>query len=269
MTAIQRSPFFSALESTRRTAATSRIPGTLQPAFGNQGTKAMQGIAGNRFSKLLKAFDLEDVKEWVAEKLLMAQVVYGTCISSRIAFSRSGNERRETALRDSLGFICWFFATPLMQRLFLRLAPSKEISNTLIAQTPKPKDTGSLLGKLKLLSWHINPLSKWRISGTQQLKDLEQQAMAALERGAEDLPKTEALLEKLKQAREILNKHYKSAIRWRNLATLLGIGVTAAGLGIGINVLNMKMTAERVAKERAAVTKASTGAPAAPGPAVR
>lgn len=215
--------------------STSFHPKQPLPRFGNAtAIKIGSQTAGNaiKASSSLKWLDFQELGTATLKQI---QLIYGLCILSRIAAAstRSKNEVRETTTRDSMGYAFWFFATPMMQRGVLAMAPAKYRSG-LIQQRPAPES-----GALRKLNHTLNPLSRWSIPSSQQVKDRMHQALQTLEKQGYG-PETDAYLQ--------LQKHFQGMVKWRNLATGFGMAATVGLLGIGINLYNIHMTRKKVAQ---------------------
>lgn len=203
------------------------------PKFGNAAAVvAKAGMDNFRVNGLMRFLDFQEL---AAATINQIKVIYGLCILSRIAAAatRSKNEVREVATRDSMGYAFWFFATPMIQRLFLRFCSPEDLRPGLIVEKAKPEAAPGIMNKLKRLSWQISPLSRWEIPSAHQVKDRMAHALQALEKQG---------ISHSDEAYVKMQKHFKSLVKWRSLATGLGWGITIALLGVGINLYNIYMT---------------------------
>lgn len=202
--------------------------------------------------KLLRHFDY---REFGVSHVNQIQIIYASCILWRLLAanerrkaspSKSWNEIRESALRDSIGYAFWFFGTPLLQRAYLKLATrhNPDMEKALIQRNPAiDKGTGhfSFLQKL-------NPITSLNIPTSEQVKDQMEQALHDLKKSGTKITDAAYL------NRE---KYYKELLKHRNLATAVGLGSTILLLGIGINFLNFYMTRKNVERRNAAKNKPS------------
>lgn len=145
------------------------------------------------------------------------KLIYGMNIVSRLAAARGWNEFGEIGRRDILGWLFWFYTTPLIQRAVIACAP-KEVRQALLTQTPKPEGGG-----LKQLLWRFNPLVRWHLTSLPQIKDYIQNPLYK-----EQLP----FLYKVRN--------------WRAGAAGVGLGIAMLALGVGINLLNIAITRKNV-----------------------
>ncbi len=170
----------------------------------------------------------------------------------RHSVSKRWNELRENMLRDFLGFGFWFLGVPVIQRLYLGLAARKnpQFQNVLMhdGQSATRKASG-VLDQLKAK----NPLNRFYIPSTQQVRDQMTQALNTLE-SAGFHAKTDAYLNTQKQFNHLM-KH-------RNYATAIGLSSTILLLGIGVNLFNYYLTQKNVAHNPA--TQPSATPPANP-----
>lgn len=222
-------------------------PVASQPRFGNSFSQAVEGSATNRAGRFLKALDFQELG---TSNLNQIKVVYGLCILSRLynAAKRSKNEVREVLTRDSLGFAFWFFATPILQRLFLAKCVPAQYRSALIQQAPPAtraqnwselQKLPTLKEKLRFINGRLNPLARWTIPSSHQVKDQMAQALSTLERAGHK-PGSDAFLK--------LENYYKQLVKYRNLSTGVGWAMTIGLLGIGINMYNIYLTKKKVAQ---------------------
>ncbi|WP_303672532.1 hypothetical protein [Vampirovibrio chlorellavorus] len=201
-----------------------------------------------KISKALQYFDFRDLG---FSHVGQIQLVYAGCILWRLIAanerrkaspSQSWNEIRESALRDSVGYAFWFFGTPTLQRLYLKVFPSQEMEKALI-QPNRNNETG-LWATLK--KW--NPISGYAIPTSEQVRDMKTQAIARLEN---------ASIEKSSGNFQRVEKYYKKLLHHRNMATGMGLLSTIGLLGIGINYLNFYLTQKNVRAREMALQKPS------------
>ncbi len=199
-----------------------------------------------KISKALQYFDFRDLG---FSHVGQIQLVYAGCILWRLIAanerrkaspSQSWNEIRESALRDSVGYAFWFFGTPTLQRLYLKVFPSKEMEKALIQPT-RNNETGAWA---TLKKW--NPISGYAIPTSEQVRDMKTQAIARL--------KT-AEIEKSSENFQRVEKYYKRLLHHRNIATGMGLLSTIGLLGIGINYLNFYLTQKNVKEREIALLK--------------
>jgi hypothetical protein len=196
--------------------------------------------------KALRYFDFRDLG---FSQVGQIQLVYAGCILWRLIAanerrkaspSQSWNEIRESALRDSVGYAFWFFGTPTLQRLYLKVFPPQEMEKALIQPT-RNQETG-LWATVK--KW--NPISGYAIPSSEQVRDMKTQAIdrlktASIDNSSENFQRVE--------------KYYKKLLHHRNMATGVGLLSTIGLLGIGINYLNFYLTQKNVKERELALLK--------------
>lgn len=213
-------------------------------------TGSLKRITLPKIGDYLKHFDFREVG---ASPVNQIQLVYAACIVWRLLAAnerrkasptKSWNEIRESALRDSVGYAFWFFGTPTLQRLYLATVP-KEYKKALIQENPgtaaKPPANGWQHIKETIRKW--NPITGYAIPTSEQVKDLKAQALHDLKKL--DIPASHENFQKV-------DNYYKKLLTHRNMATGIGLLSTIGLLGIGINYLNFYLTRknmERRAKE--------------------
>ncbi|MBY0404858.1 MAG: hypothetical protein K2X66_13240 [Cyanobacteria bacterium] len=210
--------------------------GQCTTGFSNASSPKFQG-------GLFEALSEFDFTEAGKSTMRHNQLIYASCIVSRVlaASTRSWNEVREHALRDILGWTFWFYATPMIQRGFLKVFAPKDIKPMVIQNYPKPEGTG-LWATLKRINWHINPLSRWNIPSSAQIEERMHQALGLLKKDSEGMAP-----EVLKKSEELIQKTFGKAKQFRNYSSAFGLVVAIALLGIGIPMLNVLMTRRNVA----------------------
>lgn len=210
------------------------------PKFGNMG-----GSVQTFGRRLMDHFDFQGLG---VSHVNQVQLVYLTCVSWRLLAAnerrkqsptKSWNEIRESVMRDSLGMTFWFFATPILQRLFLQGVSRKNpaLGQALVQENPDVRKAPGVMGTLKRLS----PLTRLNIPTSEQVKDQMEQALHALK--AKGVGKTDTAYLKTE-------RFYKDLLKYRNFATALGLGTTIALLGVGINALNFYLTRKNMERRR-------------------
>ncbi len=192
-------------------------------------------------SRMIRTFDFQDFA-----KATMSQIklIYGMIIGSRVVAgsTRSKNEVREVLYRDPLGYAFWFFATPMIQRWFMKGVTPQKYKEAVFFEKPKPD------GLLRRLNWRLNPLVRYDIPTSKQVMDRQRQATELIQTrlGQATEPKAKAQLQK---ALSNVDQYYKGVLKYRNLATGVGMAITIALLGVGINLLNIHLTNKRISEE--------------------
>lgn len=184
-------------------------------------------------SRVLKTLDYQQLGDTA---LRQVQLIYGVCIASRIASSRSKNEVIETVTRDPLAWLSWFYAMPMLQRVFLKYAPgAAKYRDGLIAIKPQPTATGAF-GWLKKLNY-MNPLMRYDIPTRGQILDRKAQYLDKL---------VKAGVEETSEAYGKASKYFDGVLKWRNFSTGLAMGLTIMILGVGIKYINIAVTKARM-----------------------
>jgi hypothetical protein len=214
------------------------------PRFSSTETKTLKKLVPS-LSGALKHFDFRDPG---VSHMSQIQLVYAICILWRLVAAnqrrkasptQSWNEIRESLLRDSVGYAFWFFGTPTLQRLYLKLIP-KDYQKALIHTNP-PNNQGAWQ---QLKQW--NPISRFAVPTSEQIKDMKAQAINHME---------EAGLEKSDEAFQKIEAYYKTLMTHRNVATGIGLLSTIGLLGIGINYLNFYLTNRNIKQREMALLK--------------
>lgn len=221
------------------------------------------GLPGNAKglgNKLLKHFDY---REFGASHVNQIQIIYASCILWRLVAAnerrkasptKSWNEIRESALRDSIGYAFWFFGTPTLQRAYLLAATRNNpaMRDALIQKNPALQHTTGLLGFLK----RLNLMENWRITSSEQTRNQMEQALHGLKKAG---------IAKTDPAYLSTETYFKELMKHRNLATAVGLGSTIALLGFGINFFNFYLTHKDVERRKAALKKPTfPGVPSLP-----
>ena len=182
------------------------------------------------------------------------QFAYGACILWRVLAAndrrkdsptKSWNEVRENAFRDSLGASFWFFATPILQRgilLYLAKQHAPHLGNALFKVNQDVLQGKGFWGKLK--AW--NPLYRIDIPSSEQVKNQRDQAIRQLK---------EAGMKESDAAFQATEKLFGKMLKYRNIATGLGLLNTIALIGICINLLNFYLTNKDMDRRRALLKK--------------
>ena len=192
----------------------------------------------SNYQKVLNQLDFREMGTSFVNQI---KVVYAMCIGWRLIAAnerrkdsplKSWNEVRENALRDSMGFAFWFFATPLLQRGVLWGITKKydpSIGEALYQKNETLANEKGLLGKLK--AW--NPLYSVNIPTSEQVHNQKEQALHHL--------KKKGFLTS-DSAYHTTEAFYKKLLMYRNVATAMGLLNTIALIGIGINLFNFYLT---------------------------
>lgn len=224
-------------------------PPVTRVQFGGAETAAAQKLTP-KIGNVLKYLDFKTIG---ASHVNQIQIIYASCIAWRLLAanerrkaspSKSWNEIRESAMRDSVGYAFWFFGTPIIQRLYLGAMAPKNIRNSLILATKAdPNDKSS-----KLWRWikQYNPITGQSIPTSEQVKDLRAQALLDLKNA--NISEASNEFHKVEQ-------QYSNLLKHRNLATGIGLLSTIALLGIGINYLNFYLTQRNVKQRQMAEMK--------------
>lgn len=241
-------PFAPSLRFGASSASIVKLPGQGTPGIGR---------------KLLNYMDFKELNNSHVNQI---QIVYLACIAWRLVAAnerrkasdtKSWNEIRESALRDTVGFAFWFFATPLIQRGYLKWVGWKhpQLKAALIQKVALPDDPKAKKSFLQSLK-AMNPLTSLKIPSSDQVNDWMEQAKLGLEQQGvkpSDLGYVQT------------EKFYKQLLMHRNIATAWGLGATIALLGVGINFLNIYMTRRNTRHREAALVRPSFPAlPAVP-----
>lgn len=185
-------------------------------------------------SKFTKAIDFHNFGETVVNQV---KIIYGAIILSRIvaASRRSKNEVRETIVRDGSGFAFYLFTVPMLERLLLRMV-DKDYGLGLIQLRPKPQ-TGGISGKLAGLNYMLNPLYRWDIRSSRQVRDQMEQVLARLEKEGHGPAST--------AYQNTVNEFNKLVIK---VNTVKGAGVllTIGALGIILPLINIAITRKKI-----------------------
>ena len=190
-------------------------------------------------SRTLKTFDYH---QFADTSLRQVQFIYAAVIASRVmaAAARSKNEVVETVTRDPLAWLSWFYAMPMLQRVFLKHAAPEKYRDGLIAVKPKPVGEGLMAG-LKKANYALNPLMKYDIATRGQIQDRKAQFLnKLLQKGEQE--GSEAFVK--------ASKYFDGVLKWRNYATGLGMGLTILLLGVGIKYVNIAVTKAQMAKDQ-------------------
>lgn len=223
------------------------------PAFSQQTQPHFAGAANNGLSRAYrKLLNHLDFRAMGTSYLNQIQVIYAACISWRLVAAnerrkesptKSWNEVRENALRDSMGYMFWFFATPMLQRGILSYVTKKYdpgIGNSLCKVNPEIANGKGFWGKIK--AW--NPLYRIDIPSSEQVKNQKEQALADL--NAAKIGATEDAYKKVEL-------FYNKLSKYRNIATGLGLLNTIALIGIGINLFNFYLTRKNMERRKMAM----------------
>jgi hypothetical protein len=239
----------------------SARPVTASPLPPRFGGGAQSGLSSG-YRKVLNALDF---REMGTSYINQIKVVYAACIGWRLIAAnerrkasplKSWNEVRENALRDSMGFMFWFFATPVLQRGSLLFITKHDptIGSSLYQMNETVAQSKGFLGKLK--AW--NPLYSVNIPSSEQVKNQMNLALHHLKEGG---------ITEAEPAFKSTETFYKKLFMYRNIATALGLINTIALIGIGINLLNFYLTRKNMELRKVAMQQPSfPPAPALPKP---
>lgn len=185
-------------------------------------------------SKLTKAIDFQNFGQTVVNQV---KIIYGAIILSRIlaASKRSKNEVRETIVRDGSGFAFYLFTVPMLERLLLKAIDS-DYKLGLIQKRPQPQGSG-ITGSLSKLNYALNPIYRWDIRSSRQIRDQLDQVLHRLEKSGHG-PESAAY-------RNTLNEFNKLVIK---VNTVKGVGVlmTIAMLGVVLPLINIAVTRKKI-----------------------
>ncbi|MEB3245997.1 MAG: hypothetical protein VKJ06_08455 [Vampirovibrionales bacterium] len=192
-----------------------------------------QSVAHVPLGNALKAIDFAQP---AYTPLLQNQVIYATTIGARIhaASLRSGNEMRETAVRDCTGYLFWYFASDIILRAYLKKALPKSMQPALLKERPKPN------GGFAELMWKLNPTARYEVPTSHQVQARHK---LTLERLEQKLGKGS---EAFKKAEPVVEQYFKELLQHRYAARALGIAFAIGILSVGIQALNMFLTHENV-----------------------
>jgi hypothetical protein len=174
---------------------------------------------------LLAMFDLANHQ---AAAITQNRLIYGTAIVGRdkAEFNRSKIAGLEAVQRDVAGFLGFNFAGSLIRRLYLRFVAPPDIRSGLIQVKAKPKNG------LKQFMWRFEPISRYDIINTSQLRERKQLTLQSLARtfGTESkaYQRTEALFEKM--------------IKHHSTASFSALVTSILFLSVGIQLMNMYLT---------------------------
>ncbi len=217
------------------------------------------------YQKLLNQLDFREMGTSFVNQI---KVVYAMCIGWRLIAAnerrkdsplKSWNELRENALRDSMGFAFWFFATPLLQRGLLWGITKKydpSIGQALYQKNTELANEKGLLGKLK--AW--NPLYSVNIPTSDQVHNQKEHALHHLKKTG---------VQTSDAAYHATEAFYKKLLMYRNVATAVGLLNTIALIGIGINLFNFYLTRKNMeCRKQAMLRPTFPTAPALPKPSL-
>lgn len=216
------------------------IPQSAMEGFARQ-LPGMKQISVPRF---LKTFDFKDIGMVTIPQMML---IYGLCLLSRSfnAARRSKNELREQVTRDSMGYAFWFFVTPILQRLFLKVCAPKQYAQALLELTPKPVadslTNSTFKQKAQLLNWRFNPLKRFSLPSAKQVNEQMKLGLYKIKQASYSPESAEFAH---------IQNYYKNLVKWRNFATGLGIAVTVGLMGVGINLYNIHITRKKMARQQ-------------------
>ncbi len=166
--------------------------------------------------------------------------IYGVTVTGRILVTRSEDEMRESALKDSLGFTSWLVLGDFVNRGVAAMFTGKGLLNFNKKTDGNIITSSTLKSRSEVLreALHNAGLSTIKVN----LKDGKQKAM--------NISEMINLLEKSPAAKSILAAT-KKKLRILNIAQLAGYAFTGVALGIGIPTLNIYMTKKSEARRQA------------------
>jgi hypothetical protein len=160
-----------------------------------------------------------------------------------------------------MGFAFWFFVTPMLQRVFLKFCAPAKYKKALLEVKQKPASDNfanlSLKQKAQVINWHVNPLERYSLPSSKQVKEQMHLALEKMEKGGYGNTSKEFLH---------IQNYYKDLVKWRNYATGLGYLVTIGLLGIGINLYNIHVTKKKMAERQQGLAPQQPPAPMPPQP---
>lgn len=180
--------------------------------------------------------------------------LYGLVIASRIGAAAwrgqqidSYNEVREHVVRDSFGFVFWFFAMERLKRLLLRLSAS-DLRRDLLHLPPgtathEAAPVGT--GWPSRLRREFDMVFRSAIPDAAQLQERQTQLLSRLQQTADDLGLSVAERD---QAMGAVRSRFARLTRTMNLASFFGMVGAIALLGLAIPMLNIVMTRNNVKK---------------------
>ena len=175
--------------------------------------------------------------------------VYGMTITSRLLAARDKDELRESAVKDSLGFLNLLVLGALVSKYSARIFNSKLVN--------KLDDAGKTFwGKVKN---ELNSSLKTRDEVL--MSTLQQQGISVVKDG-----KALTVRELLKKVNEITDPAVKDSLKEQlralNFSQAIGYAYSGLSLGLGIPKLNIHMTKQSEAKRKArlAALKADSAA---------
>ncbi len=166
--------------------------------------------------------------------------IYGVTVTGRILVTRSEDEMRESAVKDSCGFLSWLVLGDFVNRGVAAAFTGKNLLNFNKKTDGNVITSSTLKSRSEVLreALHSVGLSTIKVD----LKDGKQKAM--------NITEMIKLLEKSPAAKPILAAT-KKKLRVLNIAQLAGYAFTGIALGIGIPTLNIHMTKKSEARRKA------------------
>ena len=217
-----------------------QFSGTIPTAVVQTATHQLSGMRNVSINRLIKTIDF---KEMGISTIPQMMTIYAFCLMSRMynASRRSKNELREQVTRDSMGYSFWFFGAHILQRVFLKFFAPHPYQQALLEIKKAPAE-GKFLElntkqKLQMLNWHINPLARFTLPSSKQVREQWELARHQIEQAGFHAGSLE-----FNQVQD----YYKNLIKWRQFATGLGHLATIGLIGIGINLYNIHITRKKV-----------------------
>ncbi len=195
----------------------------------------------------LRTFDFNELgRSTIKQNMLL----YVGIIASRLVASAergkeidSYNEFREHALRDILGWTFWFLAVDPVKRTYLRFAPEKyrEMLVNNPYKAPIQPVEGLWENFVERTRREASFIFKGGIPTAEQLENRKSQILKQTSEAVKDLGE-----ETLKDAKADVEKLFHKLARYRSFASGFGIVSAIALLGVGIPIINILTTRQKV-----------------------
>ena len=165
--------------------------------------------------------------------------IYGVTVTSRVLVTRSEDEMRESAVKDSCGFVSWLLLGDFVNRGVAAAFSGKHLLNFNKSIDKNVVTSSTLKSRSEVLRSALRGVGLSTIKTT---PDGKQKAM-----GITEMIK---LLKTSPEAAPILKATMKK-LRILNIAQFAGYAFTGVALGLGIPTLNIYMTKKSEARRRA------------------
>lgn len=220
---------------------------------------------GGKLAKFLDPVDMFQ-STWNQCKL-----VYAVCIGSRVyeGMKRSGdpngkslgdklgNEGREVLSRDPFGWLIWFYAADMVQRLYTKAFVPKHFRDQMLTY---PDKTANPFKRHNPLAWNFSTPTQLRQRHAYLMKNDPhyQQAMGQLDEARAKLAELKlgkAAAHEVQAAKQHLTTLYRKtpplemAAKLGDVVSFAGLGTSIALLGLGIPTLNILITKRNVFKK--------------------